>query len=357
MPTLAQLIDPQHYRPCSWDLAAEPRDLAYWVDLFCQHLHLLVELIHAEYPDAPADRITAFQRDYLDTMHGVQANQPPRPRRDVLLLTHLRRELCERWGFVDPFLGIKRRENAAALELLPGLLAELDAASSGQIPQLLAEGLMAGNVFDLGSMPTIERYRSRQHAFQQARADQPARPWFIDHLDGWLADSPTAPAYRHVVFFVDNAGSDIFLGCLPLARWLLGAGARVTLAANSAPALNDVTAAELTDLLHRAPISADAILGPALTGGALTVVPTGSTVPLLDLTDLSPDCVSAARDADLIILHGMGRALESNYHARLTCDTLRTAVLKDPAVAAHFAGHLFDCIFDFAPAGAPRVTG
>jgi type II pantothenate kinase len=357
VPTLPQLIDPEHYRPCSWDLAAEPRDLAYWIDLFCQHLHLLVELIHAEYPDTPADRVAAFERDYLDTMHAVQANQPPRPRRDVLLLTHLRRLLCERWGFPDPFLGIKRRESAAALELLPELLAELDATPPAEIAPLLARGLMAGNVFDLGSMPTIERYRSRNHIFQQARADQPPRPWHVDHLDRWLAGGSVPPTYRHAIFFVDNAGSDICLGCLPLARWLVAGGARVTFAANTGPALNDVTAEELTDLLRTHPVTTDSVLGPALAAGTLDVVPSGCIVPLLDLTALSPACVAAAEDADLIMLHGMGRAIESNYHARLTCDTLRTAVLKDPAVAAHFGGRLFDCVFDFAPAGATRLLG
>ena len=60
--------------------------------------------------------------------------------------------------------------------------------------------------------------------------------------------------------------------------------------------------------------------------------------------------VATTSDADLIVLHGMGRAVESNFHAVLRCDALRTAVLKDEQVAARLGGKLFDCLFEFRPA-------
>jgi type II pantothenate kinase len=143
---------------------------------------------------------------------------------------------------------------------------------------------------------------------------------------------------------VDNAGADICLGCVPLVRWMLQKGSRVTLVANSGPALNDVTIPELTELLEQI-AAIDASIASALSDGRLGSVSSGGWAPLLDLTDLSGDCVAAVGDADLIILHGMGRAVESNFEARFSCDVLRMAVLKDEAVAQRLGARLFDCVF------------
>lgn len=52
--------------------------------------------------------------------------------------------------------------------------------------------------------------------------------------------------------FVDNAGADVVLGMLPFARELLRMGADVIIAANSQPAINDITAPELIRLLDAA---------------------------------------------------------------------------------------------------------
>jgi hypothetical protein len=60
--------------------------------------------------------------------------------------------------------------------------------------------------------------------------------------------------------------------------------------------------------------------------------------------------VSATQDADLVWLHGMGRAIESNLYARFTCDAAWTGVLKDDEVATRMGGKLFDCVFRFRPA-------
>ncbi len=49
----------------------------------------------------------------------------------------------------------------------------------------------------------------------------------------------------------DNAGTDVVLGMVPLARELLRRGTNVVLSANSTPALNDITHPELV----RAPLS------------------------------------------------------------------------------------------------------
>jgi type II pantothenate kinase len=130
---------------------------------------------------------------------------------------------------------------------------------------------------------------------------------------------------------------------------MLQAGARVTLVANSAPALNDIIFDELDPLLRRG-AAGDSCLQAALADGRLTTVASGSSAPLLDLTRLDDACVEALRGADLVILHGMGRSIESNYQAAFACDVLHAAVLKDDAVVARMQGRLFDCVFRYRSA-------
>ena len=137
--------------------------------------------------------------------------------------------------------------------------------------------------------------------------------------------------YAKACLFVDNAGSDVVLGMLVLARELLKAGTRVVLAANELPNINDVTADELalmfTPLADR-PSVEDAILRNAAAEGNLSVVSTGSDLPVIDLSDLSPDFVQSTSDCDLIVLEGMGRGIETNLLAQFRCDALNIGMIK-----------------------------
>jgi len=347
---LPQLIDPGSYRPCDWDLAQDRHGRAYWVHLFCEHVELLLRLIREEYPASGSSRVEAFRHDYLGTMHAVGEGPERHGRVDVLRLTELRRDLLNKHGFPDPFAGLKRRENEVALRLLPDVLADVERLPLAKQWEKLALGLLAGNVFDLGSPATVEKYCSGQLAFDRACADLCSRPWLIDDVQAWQARWSHGGSYGRVLFFADNSGSDIILGCIPFISRMLRHDLHMTLVANSRPALNDVTAPELVALLglvgQQRPIIND-----ALAQRRLTVVESGSSTPLLDLTAISPECAEAAIDADLVILHGMGRAIEGNWRARFRCDVLRTAVLKDPAVAARLGGRLFDGVFALTPAG------
>ena len=47
---------------------------------------------------------------------------------------------------------------------------------------------------------------------------------------------------------------------------------------------------------------------------------------------VSSDLVNAAEGADLVILEGMGRAIETNLYAELTCDRLNLGMIKHPEV-------------------------
>ena len=146
--------------------------------------------------------------------------------------------------------------------------------------------------------------------------------------------------------FVDNAGADVVLGMLPLVRELLRRGCRVTMAANDAPSINDITRAELAPLVARVD---DPILITALFTGTLKIASNGSDLPVIDLGAIDAALAEDARDADLIVLQGMGRAIETNLHARfVTCDALRIGMIKHAEVAACLGGSLFDCVCRFA---------
>ncbi len=349
MARLPQLENVESYRPCDWDLKADAAGRRYWVESFCTQLLPLEAAIAEQYPDTSAEKLAAFRTDYLAAMRALDANPDRFERIDVLYLDEVRNDLQQRYGFDDPFLSVKARENEIALALLPDLLNELDAAASDELPEKLAFGLMAGNLFDLGALAAIERCQTEASDFRRLRATQPARPWFIDGLDAWRERWSDGSPYKHVAFFVDNAGSDVCLGCVPLIRWMLQEGSRVTVVANTGPALNDVIASEAKMLLDRV-ADLDSIISKELRSGRLSVSASGNSAPLIDLSRLSEPCTEAVRSADLIILHGMGRAVESNYHAEFSCDCLRSAVLKVSEVAVRVGGSLFDCVFQFRPA-------
>ena len=50
------------------------------------------------------------------------------------------------------------------------------------------------------------------------------------------------------------------------------------------------------------------------------------------LLQLSPECVAAAEDVDLVVVEGMGRAIETNLYASFSCDSLKLAMVKHPEV-------------------------
>ncbi len=355
MTPLHQLCDPVQYRCCDWDFADDAEARRYWYDHFMRHLTLLRDFIRREYPDAGPDRLHAFEQAYRQRYASLLV--PGGPRRvathaplDIFTLDLWRGELLAEHGFADPWRHLRQAGNAAALRQLPDRLAWLDRLDESRCVEALARGLLAGNLFDLGACAAVERFRQTGGAFEQILQAVPPRRWFRDSLDAWRRRWLEAGGWRHVAFFVDNAGVDIVLGVLPTVRWMAARSAHVTLLANSRPALNDITADELRDLLEQA-ARLDPPLRTQLHAGRIRVVATGDATPLIDLARLDAACVAAIEDADLIVLEGMGRAIESNRQVRLSCDALRVAMLKDPAVAAHVGGRLFDAYFELTPAG------
>jgi type II pantothenate kinase len=182
--------------------------------------------------------------------------------------------------------------------------------------------------------------------FFQTREKLPKRPWLIDDFDE-LVNSLSRERHRKAVFFIDNAGSDFLLGAVPMMRWLARRGTGVVLAANERPTLNDMTVHDVREWWPRVTETE-----PSLRGLPIEIVSTGTGEPLIDLLAVSDELNAAAKDADLVIIEGMGRAIESNLDASFTCEAVNIGMIKDPMIAKIRGGKLYDVVLRFRSCGA-----
>ena len=242
----------------------------------------------------------------------------------------------------DAFEEVKKRENDRALPLLPVVCRELDRLDGEAQFRAIIEGIVAGNIFDMGAEATATTFRDSGPDFFQTRSKLPHRPWLIDDYDTLADRMLHHPIHRKAVFFIDNAGSDFLLGALPMIRWLAMRGTHVIMAANQRPTLNDMTLHEVNQLWP-AILEAE----PSFASLPMQIVSTGTSDPLIDLSEVSDELNAASADADFVILEGMGRGVESNLDARFTCDALNIAMIKDGVVAKQVGGKIFDLVCRF----------
>ncbi|MBP7934007.1 MAG: DUF89 family protein [Phycisphaerae bacterium] len=342
MAIFCQLMHPDRYRVSNWNVMDDPEIAAYWLNLFATFperfdRQLVEDNLAGENFE---QRWPAFRVDYDRELAALQAEAEKAGVLQTIDLTRFRQRLVSKYGFPDPYEGIKRRENRLAAELYPRIVAQLEATPLSHRWDLLLRGILAGNMFDLGSPDTIAMYQRGEVDFLRILANVPPRPWFVDHADA-VRERLARNAWRKAMFFVDNAGTDIVLGVLPLARQMALCGTRVVLAPNSKPALNDITLAELVPLLEDL-CGRDPELRNLVAGGMLTTVASGGDTPLIDLGQVSEECNAAAADIDLLVLEGMGRGVESNWTEEFKCDVWRVAMLKDRAVVKWMRASLFD---------------
>ncbi len=352
MPVLCQLSDPERYVASEWNTAADPWDREYWLQLFERFPRWIESMLRSD-PAQAGDNFDArwadFLRAWASGMAEVRKNAEAGGHLMTIDLTRFRNRLLRQFGWPDPYREIKTRENAIAAELYPAVIKRIDATPANKRWEQLLRGVFAGNMFDLGSPKTLEMYDRGEIDFQTIIEKVPQRPWFIDDTDVLAARLGPPSSYRQALIFVDNAGSDIVLGVLPLAREMARAGTRVVLTANDGPALNDITIEELHPLLaslaHR-----DALLADLLGSDRIAAVGSGGDTPLIDLGRISEECNAEAARSDLVILEGMGRGVESNWDRQFKCDVCRLALLKDESVVRHHGAKLFDpvCRFDAA---------
>lgn len=350
------LADPQGYTACQWDLTEDSEKLFYWLRRFKSHFPSLLEnaaaVLHAdgEGEELVRDRCQTAATQFNAYLDAVDRDPRGAAQLDILTICKAREHALRSAGIDDPYRLAKQQENEASLQLLPQLLSELDALDSHERVGRLIEGVLAGNIFDLGATSTAELFKDKQVDFHATRNQLQPRPWRIDQLDEWQHRLVNGPRYHCAILFVDNAGPDILLGMIPFARDLLQRGTGVILTANTTPALNDITHDELTSLVSTI-ATWDKSLHNAINNGSLTLVASGNGFPLIDLKVVSANLVKEveARGVDLVVLEGMGRAIETNFDARFHCDALKMAMFKDQSVARSLGADLYDLMLRFDP--------
>lgn len=329
---------PTAYRACESDLIASADARAYWLELFATHIRVQVDHAHdAGLIDQAAGDRTVTRMASVCRMLGADPERLGRL--DILVLDAIRRHLLAIEGVRDEFRLIKTRENVRSIEALPARLAVIDALDPRERHHSIMSGLVAGNLFDMGARATAARFGRESPSFDRILGELPPRPWYRDDVEA-AASLVAEPASRTLIF-VDNAGGDVVLGTLPLARELVRQGGTVAIAANAEPALNDVTAEEVVDLLERA---ATVTGDPVFRSPAIEVVDSGNRAPLIDLADVSAELADASASAGAVVLQGMGRGIESNWTAEFRVPVLRAAILKDPQVADSIGGRMLDPI-------------
>ncbi|KAJ6875507.1 pantothenate kinase 2-like [Populus alba x Populus x berolinensis] len=343
VPTLEvfpQLADPKMYEPNTIDLS-DHNELEYWFTVLSEHLSDLVDKAVASEggTDDAKRRGDAFARAFSAHLARLMEEPAAYGKLGLANLLELREECLREFQFVDVYRSIKQRENEASL-------AETRLLT-------LIEGVLAANIFDWGSRACVELYHKGTiiEIYRMSR-NKMQRPWRVDDFDVFkermLGSGDKKPhPHKRALLFVDNSGADVVLGMLPLARELLQRGTEVVLVANSLPALNDVTAMELPDIVAEAAKNCDILRRAAEAGGLLVdamintsdgskensssvplmVVENGCGSPCIDLRQVSSELAAAAKDADLIILEGMGRALHTNFNARFKCEALKDVII------------------------------
>ncbi|KOM40410.1 pantothenate kinase 2-like [Vigna umbellata] len=371
------LADPKLYEPNTIDLS-DNSELEYWLTILSEHLSDLVDKAVASEggTDDAKRRGDAFARAFSAHLARLMEEPSAYGKLGLANLLEMREECLREFHFVDAYRSIKQRENEASLAVLPDLLVELDSMDEESRLLTLIEGVLAANIFDWGSRACVDLYHKGTiiEIYRMSR-NKMRRPWRVDDFDDFKermlgAKNKKNSRHKRALLFVDNSGADIVLGMLPLARELLRRGTEVVLVANSLPALNDVTAMELPDIIAEAAKHCDILRRAAEVGGLLVdamintsnssiensssvplmVVENGCGSPCIDLRQVSSELAAAAKDADLLILEGMGRALHTNLNARFKCDALKLAMVKNQRLAEKLVkGDIYDCICKYEP--------
>ncbi|XP_059654118.1 damage-control phosphatase At2g17340-like [Cornus florida] len=323
-----------------------PTELA-WIDLFSNSIPSFRK--RAESDETVADahiKAEKFAQRYTELLEDLKKDPeshggPP----DCVLLCRLREQILRELGFRDIFKKVKDEENAKAISLFEDVVHVNDAIEDGaKRVENLVRGIFAGNVFDLGSAQLAELFSKDGMSFLASCQNLVPRPWVIDDLDTFIMKWGRK-SWKKAVIFVDNSGADIILGILPFARELLRRGTQVVLAANDLPSINDVTYPELIEIISKLKDEHGQLVGVDTSN--LLIANSGNDLPVIDLTSISQELAYLASDADLVILEGMGRGIETNLYAQFKCDSLKIGMVKHLEVAQFLGGRLYDCVFNY----------
>ncbi len=345
------LADPDGYSVSDVDLISDTEARRYWLKVFEDHFADTLAAARVAYGRGATGHIESACRQFAVMIASLRENPGPTDsirtdRLGVLELCRLREKALRDNGLNDPFMHIKQREDVSAIESYPGVIDFIKSLPAQQRWEHLIHSVFAGNIFDLGSAATMG-YAEDRVDFEATVERTKDRPWLIDDFDELAAILPikaASPApWAKTIVFVDNTGADFILGVMPLVRELAAHGTQIVLAANELPSLNDVTADEAVAILGQL-ATLDEELSSYISAGLFEVVSTGNDIPLIDLAEVSDELNSASEGADLVVLEGMGRSIESNFNTEFSVDSIQQCLLKDPTIAAHVGGKVFDCV-------------
>lgn len=335
-----------HRFPSDNPRKATPTEIA-WIDLFHNSIPSFKKRAESDatVPDAPT-RAEKFAERYSKILEDLKKDPeshggPP----DCILLCRLREQILRELGFRDIFKKVKDEENAKAISLFEDVVRLSDAIEDGRKRlENLVRGIFAGNIFDLGSAQLAEVFSRDGMSFLASCQNLVPRPWVIDDLETFKAKW-SKKSWNKAIIFVDNSGADVILGILPFARELLRRGTQVVLAANDLPSINDVTYHELIEIVSKLKDENGQLVG--VDTSKLLVANSGNDLPVIDLTTVPQELAYLASDADLVILEGMGRGIETNLYAQFKCDSVKIGMVKHPEVAQFLGGRLYDCVFKY----------
>uniref|UniRef100_A0A1J3E3U0 Damage-control phosphatase ARMT1-like metal-binding domain-containing protein n=1 Tax=Noccaea caerulescens TaxID=107243 RepID=A0A1J3E3U0_NOCCA len=327
---------------------ATPTEIS-WINVFANSIPSFKKRAESDttVPDAPA-KAEKFAERYGGILEDWKKDPqshggPP----DGISLGRVREQILRELGFRDIFKKVKDEENAKAISLFPEVVSLSDAIEDeGKRLENLVRGIFAGNIFDLGSAQLAEVFsRGDGISFLASSQNLVPRPWVIDDLDDFQANW-IKKRWKKAVIFVDNSGADIVLGILPFAREMLRRGMQVVLAANELPSINDVTYTELREILSQLKDDENGQLIGVDTS-KLLVANSGNDLAVIDLSRVSQELADLSSDADLVIIEGMGRGIETNLYAQFKCDSLKIGMVKHIEVAEFLGGRLYDCVFKY----------
>ncbi|CAD6204297.1 GSCOCG00009904001-RA-CDS [Cotesia congregata] len=341
------LTDPVSYNPDTTDLAQDKEARDYWLQCFEESVDKFVaRAIHSQ-PQSPTakDRASKLKEKYINRLHYLHLQPFAYGTLTVRTLLDTIEHCMKEFDFPDPYFELKKNENEEALNFLKNRLDMLDQLTGAEKLRALILGVLAGNIFDWGAKEVANIMESSTFRFEDAQNKIPGRPWLEDNLDEWVMRLEQDPPHKCAAIFVDNSGVDIVLGILPFVRDLLQRGTKVILCANSMPALNDVTYPELLIILRdAAKICKD--IKYALKENRLLPMETAQAGPCLDLSRLNLDlCLAMVKhNVDLVVIEGMGRTLHTNLYAKMKCECLKLAVVKNRWLALRLGGDMYAVI-------------
>jgi len=345
---LSSLLDRESYLPGLWDLSRDGEAKAYWIRTLKRNLQHMVDVYSREASPKDRKRCKEAQTEYLEYLAEFESNPTPDSPRTVNALVEVRQDVFEKHGIPDPYKSLKDTENTAALAALDAL----DLPVPGEKP--LPDGLrwafsmiMAGNFFDMGSAEAREEHTGVSKALVGRALQITAKRWFRDDLQQLTSYLERGPRGNGtVVICIDNAGAEIVLGVTHLIRELASVGFAFTLVANESAALNDMTATETIELLRMAG-NFEPEMASLAEASRLEVISSGSRTSGIDMTRVSTAFNESVGRAEVLIVIGQGRAIETNWKTRLSIPWARAAVVKDKLVARAVGCEVFDPLLTF----------